>query len=87
MIAGTIILEDQAITFKITSTRKDPNNAVTYTVCDCASGKEETKTVNGKSFMFAIGIALNWDGEIPEESAYKLAESVQPDDMELRFIP
>ncbi len=82
MISGTIIIEDQAITFTITS-----NNNIVYTVSDTVSGLQETKKVPGKEFLIALGIALNWDGEIPGENAYELAESVQPDNPELRFIP
>ena len=82
MISGTIILEDQAITFTLNS-----NNNIVYTVSDTVSGLQETKKVPGKEFLIALGIALNWDGEIPGKSAYELAESVQPDNPELRFIP
>ena len=83
MISGTIILEDQAITF----TMNNNNNNIVYTVSDTVSGLQETKKVPGKDFLIALGIALNWDGEIPGENAYELAESVQPDNPELRFIP
>ena len=82
MISGTIILEDQAITFTMNN-----NNNIVYTVSDTVSGLQETKEVPGKNFMLALEIALNWDGEIPVENAYELAESVQPDNPELRFIP
>ena len=83
MISGTIILEDQAITF----TMNNNNNNIVYTVSDTVNGLQETKKVPGKEFLIALGIALNWDGEIPGENAYELAESVQPDNPELRFIP
>ena len=82
MISGTIILEDQAITFTMNN-----NNNIVYTVSDTVSGLQETKKVAGKDFMLALGIALSWDGEIPVKNAYELAESVQPDNPELRFIP
>ena len=82
MLSGTIILEDQAITFTLNS-----NNNIVYTVSDTVSGLQETKKVPGKEFLIALGIALNWDGELPGEDAYELAESVQPDNPELRFIP
>ena len=82
MISGTIIIEDQAITFTLNS-----NNNIVYTVSDTVSGLQETKKVSGKEFLISLGIALNWDGEIPGEDAYELAESVQPDNPELRFIP
>ena len=82
MISGTIILEDQAITFTMNS-----NNNIVYTVSDTVSGLQETKKVPGKEFLIALVIALNWDGELPGEDAYELAESVQPDNPELRFIP
>ena len=81
MISGTIILEDQAITFTMN------NNNIVYTVSDTIKGLQETKKVPGKEFLIALGIALYWDGEIPGEDGYELAESVQPDNPELRFIP
>ena len=82
MISGTIILEDQAVTFTMNN-----NNNIVYTISDTVRGLHETKTVSGKEVMLALGIALSWDGEIPVENAYELAESVQPDNPELRFIP
>ena len=82
MISGTIIIADKAITFTMNN-----NNNIVYTVSDIVSDLQETKEVPGKDFMIAIGLALSWDGEIPGEDGYELAESVQPDNPELRFIP
>ncbi len=82
MISGTITIADRAITFHLCS----ETNKVAYTICDMVNGTEETKVVPGPEFMIALGLALNWDGEIPGENAYELAESVQPDNPELRFI-
>ena len=81
MISGTIVIEDHAITFRAKSDK------VIYTVCDALTGKEETKTVAGKGFMLALGIALNCSGDVADKEDYELAEDVMPDNKELRFIP
>ena len=82
MISGTIVLEDQVITFS-----NQDNNITRYTICDIMTGKEETREVSGKDFSIALGVALNWNGEIPDQDAWRQAENVQPMDKDLRFIP
>ena len=83
MISGTIIIVDKTITFtNIYNTSK-----VTYTICDPIDGEFETKEVPAEEFMIALGLALSWTGEIPEKDEYKMAESVQPNNPNLRFIP
>ena len=83
MISGTIIIADKAITF----THTHNTDKVTYTICDTTNGEFETKVVNAEEFMVAMGLALSWIGKIPGKEGYKMAESVQPDNPELRFIP
>ncbi len=83
MISGTIIIADKAITFTNTFT----TDKVTYTVSDTINGEFETKIVPAKEFMVAMGLALSWTWKIPGKEGYKMAESVQPDNPELRFIP
>ncbi len=82
MISGTIIIADKAITFTNTN-----NDKITYTISDTINGEFETKIVPAEEFMVALGLALNWKWKIPGKEGYKMAESVQPDNPELRFIP
>ena len=80
MIAGTLVIEDCVLTFSINS------NEATYTVADHKNG-QETRTVPAKAFMSALAIAVHWDGEPNAEQDYPEAESVQPLDKKLRWIP
>lgn len=82
MISGTVVIADKAITFTNTN-----NDRITYTVSDTINGDWETKIVPAKEFMIALGLALSWTGKIPGKEGYKMAESVQPDNPDLRFIP
>jgi hypothetical protein len=82
-IVGSIILEDLNIQFQITK-----DNQADYTVTDCQSGEQESKTVDGPLFMRALGAALDFDGgSYLSSKQYEQCESVQPDNPVLRFIP
>lgn len=83
-IFGSITIEDTRVDFEVLT-----NNQVKYTVFDTWNHTQETKVVDGKSFMIALGIALNFDGEIPKNipDAWSAAEAIQPDTKSLRFIP
>ena len=83
-ISGSLTLEDTILTFNVLD-----NNQVGYTVQDKPTGRREAKVVNGADFMLALGLALSFNGEFVKDSkaAWKLAESVQPKDPVLRFIP
>ena len=80
-IYGHVVLEDHKITFRVT-----PENNVTYTVRDALTRASESRTVDGASFMCALGLALQWDGEMPSD-AHRRANSVMPSNPRLRFIP
>jgi len=85
-ILGTIVLEDTIIHFEVlgdsTTTR------VKYTVADGRTGESERKAVDARAFMTALGIALDFEGdENATVAEYRQAESVQPDNKNLRFIP
>jgi hypothetical protein len=84
MIAGTMIFEDVSLQWKL----NNDTSEVTYTVCDAASGKEVTRTVDVNSFAAAMGIALSQDGEAPNEHYAELAEhAVFGLENNLRWIP
>lgn len=83
MISGTVVIADKTITF----THAYKTDKVTYTICNTLNGEFETKVVSAEKFMVALGLALSWTGKIPGKEGYKMAESVQPDNPELRFIP
>lgn len=83
-IKGTLIIEDSTIHFSVVD-----NNEVIYTVGDSLNGMQETKQCDGESFMIALGIALSFNGDVPSDpaAAYEKAESIQPENLALRFIP
>lgn len=85
MIAGSFTLEDQMIQFS-TDQLTSPATA-TYTVIDTLTGKHHRATVPMKDFLAALSIALHADGDPNATRDYPAAESVQPEDPHLRFIP
>ena len=99
MIAGTLIIEDLTIHFNmIMANTADPQDssapattapAIAYTISDNTTGQQETCMVDCESFFIALGIALSMNGDIPESpaKAWEQANSVQPTDPALRFIP
>jgi hypothetical protein len=84
MIAGQITLEDVNINFMVVYDR----GIVRYTAWDGMTGASEEVHCNARNFMVALAIALDFDGgnEWPA-SYYERAETVQPKNKDLRFIP
>jgi hypothetical protein len=89
MLAGTIVIEDLTITFKVNQAEKDETYEgtyhVTYTVCEGLTGEEETVFCHAGRFMRALGCALNFSGDHVGE--YEELEAIQPINEKLRFIP
>lgn len=79
---GTIVLEDIEIVFQA-----NENLMVEYSVKDTITGAQEIKTVDQNAFFKALSIAIHNDGMPDWRADYTDAESVQPDNEELRFIP
>jgi hypothetical protein len=84
MISGTLVLEDLSITFMCDQSAV---HTATYIVSEGLAGETETRTVPVAPFLAALGIALHLDGEPNAERDYSGAESVQPENRRLRFIP
>ena len=82
MITGTIILEDTKIIFT-----NDDSLEITYTVTDIPTKKEVTLKVPQDKFLKALAIAVHNDGMPNYELDYSDAESVQPPEPDLRWIP
>lgn len=82
-IYGKFIMEDTAITFR----RNDVDATVTYTVKDIPTQKTETLTVPAIAFHKALAIAIHNDGMPDYKVDYEDAESVQPVNKLLRWIP
>ena len=80
-IQGYIVLEDTRIDFSI-----DPYNKAKVKIADDFTGAEEEYTCDGPNFMLALWIALSFTGEASHED-YAKAETVQPKNPALRFIP
>lgn len=83
MIAGTLILEDMALTFACV-TGPDDALRVTFTVADAATGQSETRTVPQADFLAALSIAVHNDGMPDANRDYPAAESVMG---AIRWIP
>lgn len=82
MIAGCVVLEDRTIVFNEKDTGK-----IEYAISDSLIGKMETKIVDAEKFMIALGLGMRFSGEPLDIDEFEIAEEVQPDDPELRFIP
>lgn len=80
-IHGSITLEDTSIVFRA------QDLTVKYTVKDSVTNECETRTVPQAAFFAALSIAVHSDGEPDAERDYPLAESVQPSNKRLRWIP
>ena len=80
MISGTVVLEDGAITFNV------DNGSAIYKIAKCDVG-EETKACSSSAFLKALAIAIHPNGEPDYTADYNDAESAQPANVELRFIP
>ena len=87
MIAGTLVLEDLTITFTTHQRDGGGGHTATYTVGDPITGMQATRTVPMKDFMAALSIAVHQDGEPDAARDYPAAESLQPEEFNLRWIP
>lgn len=83
MFAGSIRMEDTVINFTIS----DDSAFCICTVSDTLSELSETYQTDAKAFMIALSIAIHWDGTPVSWDDWKLAETAQPKNPELRFIP
>lgn len=87
MVAGTIVMEGLTLHFQMVFNSRQ---VVNYTICDGLTGEcEHVFDVSAPDFMVALGIALNFEGDVPPNrgDAWAQAESVQPGNPMLRFIP
>jgi len=87
MIAGTIVLEDVALTFTcrtIVATDGSERLVATYTVTDLPTGETETLEVPQADFLAALAIALHNDGTPDWQKDYPAAETVMGN---IRWIP
>lgn len=85
MIAGTIVSEDCVIHFQI----NQETATAQYTVCDAMTGEQETREVDGPTFMHVLGMGLQFTGDYSERFSPEQVESVQPKSKNkaLRLIP
>ena len=72
MIAGTFVLEDQSIQFRLTQ-----NGLIEYTVHDAISGVAATKAVGRAEFSAAMHMALLGEDDA-SECLYELATGAMP---------
>ena len=84
MISGTLVLEDLTINF---APHHEGENLVRYSIADSLSGCSTTMVVPQAAFLAALAIAVHSDGMPNYEADYEAAESVQPAERALRFIP
>lgn len=82
MIAGTIILEDTVIIFQ-----NNDSSEISYTISDKLSGKSIVGYAEQATFLKALAIAVHNDGMPDYQKDYDAAESIQPADRDLRWIP
>ena len=72
MIAGTFVLEDQSIQFRLTQ-----NGLIEYTVHDAISGVAATKAVGRAEFSAAMHMALLGE-DTASDCMYELATGAMP---------
>ena len=84
MIAGTLVIEDNVLHFRVASGEQDIAH---YTVCDGLTGESDTLTAPAEHFMIALSIGARYDSSHASEADYAIAESVQSKNPKLRFIP
>ena len=82
MLTGTILLEHTRIIFTNTE-----NLEICYSVTDIPTNKIAIMTVPQDKFFKALAIAVHNDGMPDYEKDYPDAESIQPSDPVLRWIP
>ena len=73
MIAGTFVLEDQSIQFRLTQ-----NGLIEYTVHDAVSGVAATKAVGLAEFSAAMHVALFFGEDTASDCMYELATGAMP---------
>lgn len=88
MIAGTIVMEDITIHFRMDYVEGAPAQ-VTYTAANALKMETETRTVDADGFFKALGMAMQQDGEpmVDTPDLREAVEAVQPTTPSLRFIP
>ena len=83
MIAGTLMLEDHSLIFRL-----DPaTGKITYTVCDAVTGETETVECEYEDFAAAVGAALSPDGEIIGDPEAAMPKGPLPPLGRVRWIP
>lgn len=82
---GTMTAADTTVTFIINDSKADDSAIF---VQDGLSGKQHwAMGLSHESVRAALMVMLDGDETTLPDHIYELAESVQPDDIELRFIP
>ena len=81
MLAGTIVMEDQTITY---CQSQEQDHMIVYTVTDTDLFMSETFVVPQDTFFKALAIALHNDGTPDFRVDYDAAESIQG---VIRWIP
>lgn len=84
-IRGRIEMEDQTLVYEIVYGKPGEEPMAHYTVE--GFDYRANMIVPAKAFMAALSIALHWDGEPNAERDYPAAESVQPKNPAMRWIP
>lgn len=82
-ITGSIKIADMFILFSCDS----GNNKASYTISKEGCTFAESRSVPSDGFLKALAIAIHNDGMPDYNKDYPDAESVQPNNPELRFIP
>ena len=82
MLSGILQLEDLTIQFHAYADLQ-----IRYTVLDNQTHEEETNLAPQAAFLAALAIAVHNDGTPDYRVDYEAAESVQPSNPALRFIP
>ena len=82
MIAGTLVIEDHVLHFKLDTL----SSRVEYTVQDSADGQTETLTVNGTDFLNALAVALDPNG-LTDSDIEEMHERAERAMGEIRWIP
>ena len=84
MISGSLVLEDLTIQFEIINQDGCPSRAHVIVNGD---GGSSDYYCDAPAFLAALAIAVHNDGAPNWEEDYPLAESAQPGNPALRFIP
>lgn len=89
MITGLLLLEDSMLTFTMNFTKDHAkDHTVDYTVTDALTGQQERVTeCDVRAFFNALSISVHIDGTPNHVLDYPTAESIQPSNPNLRWIP